>query len=195
MPFDSNEVITLIPHPSTPADGWNVSALAARSADGNLHLRYVLQGALDGMRLPAPISRGRGDRLWEHTCAEAFVAAEGTSAYVELNFSPSREWAAYAFTAYRAGASLAATGLEPRIIVRRTRDTIALDALVALADLSCSYRDALLRVGLSVVIEATDGQLSYWALNHPSTRPDFHNSDGFALRLEPPRGANRGSPA
>ena len=192
--IDSHEVIALSPHPSTPEDAWAVSALAERSGD-DLRLRYVLHGALDGLRLPPPGALRRGDRLWEHTCAEAFVATEGTSAYVELNFSPAREWAAYAFTAYREGGPLAASGLEPRIVVRRERDTLALDVLVALADLSCSYRDAVLRVGLSVVVEATNGRLSYWALHHPRAQPDFHDPDGFALRLEPPRDADRESPA
>ena len=192
-------MIALTPHPSTPENAWTVSALAERTADDDLRLRYVLHGPLDAIRLPPPGPLRRADRLWEHTCAEAFVAAAGTAAYVELNFSPSREWAAYAFTAYRAAGPLAATALEPRIVVRRERDTVALDVLVALADLSCSYRDAVLRVGLSVVVAATDGRLSYWALHHPSPRPDFHHPDGFTLRLEPPRTTDvdrgdRGSP-
>jgi hypothetical protein len=189
------EVIALSPHPSTPEDAWDVSALAERTSTNELRLRYVLHGALGGMRLPPPGALRRGDRLWEHTCAEAFVAAEGVAAehvstYVEFNFSPSREWAAYAFTAYRQGGPLAASRLEPRIVVRREHDTIALDVLVALADLSSSYDDAVLRVGLSVVVEATNGRLSYWALHHPSAQPDFHHPDGFVLRFAPPDAAD-----
>jgi hypothetical protein len=42
-----------------------------------------------------------------------------------------------------------------------------------------------LRVGLSAVIEASDG-FSYWALRHRADKPDFHDADGFALLLEPP---------
>jgi hypothetical protein len=38
-------------------------------------------------------------------------------------------------------------------------------------------------VGLSAVIEAADGALSYWALRHPAGRPDFHHPDCFALDL------------
>jgi len=36
---------------------------------------------------------------------------------------------------------------------------------------------------LSAVIEATDGSLSYWALEHPADKPDFHHPDSFALEL------------
>jgi len=189
-------MIALTPHPSTPGETWHVAALAERTADGDLRLRYALRGALDAIRLPPSGPIRPGVRLWEHTCAEAFIAAEGTPAYLELNFSPSREWAAYGFTAYRQDMRLAPSQREPQIVVRREPDAITLDVLVALADLSGgSYRDAALRVGLSVVVEATDGRLSYWALHHPSDRPDFHHPDGFTLRLAPPRpaGAERGS--
>jgi hypothetical protein len=38
-------------------------------------------------------------------------------------------------------------------------------------------------MALSAVIEATDGTLSYWALAHPSDKPDFHHPDSFVLEL------------
>ena len=36
---------------------------------------------------------------------------------------------------------------------------------------------------LSAVIETTDGAMSYWALAHPSAKPDFHHPDSFVLDL------------
>jgi hypothetical protein len=39
------------------------------------------------------------------------------------------------------------------------------------------------RLGLSAVIEAVDGAMSYWALAHPSAKPDFHHPDSFVLDL------------
>jgi hypothetical protein len=183
-------MIPLSPHSSTAQNAWDVSALASRTGAGELRLRYVVHGAIEGIRLAPADSVHRGDRLWEHTCAEAFVAVEGASGYVELNFSPAREWAAYVFTAYRKGAPLAATSLEPRIVVRRERGAVELDVLVTLADLSPAYRDATLRIGLAMVVEATDGRLTYWALRHPKAQPDFHHADGFVLRLTPSRAAD-----
>ena len=172
------------PHPSTPETAWTVSALAERTAAHDLRLRYLVEGALDRLRIPPPGDVRRGDRLWEHTCAEAFVRADGAAAYVELNVAPSREWAAYVFTAYREGGRLASSRLAPRIAVRRDRATLGLDVGVALADLTPTYADAVLQVGLTVVTESTDGRLAYWALRHPRARPDFHHADAFALRLE-----------
>ena len=42
------------------------------------------------------------------------------------------------------------------------------------------------RLGLTAVVEAADGSLSYWALHHPAARADFHNGGGFALGIEVP---------
>jgi hypothetical protein len=39
------------------------------------------------------------------------------------------------------------------------------------------------RVGLSAVIEETGGRKSYFALAHPSGKPDFHDSRGFVLEV------------
>jgi hypothetical protein len=33
------------------------------------------------------------------------------------------------------------------------------------------------------VIEDDQGRISYWALAHPASKPDFHHRDGFALVL------------
>jgi hypothetical protein len=180
-------MIALSQHPATPPEAWQVAALAERTAVGDLRLRWALRGALDGIRVPASGLVRRGDRLWEHTCAEAFVAAEGSPAYVELNVSPSSEWAAYGFAAYRAAAPLATSRITPRIVVEREDDAIAVEASVALDALDDAYRDAALRVGLTMVVEAVDGRLSYWALAHPRALPDFHHTDGFTLRLAAPR--------
>ncbi|MGH7896132.1 MAG: DOMON-like domain-containing protein [Candidatus Binatia bacterium] len=181
-------MIPLVPHPSTPERVWRVAARAERRAGGELRLRYELEGALAGVRIPRPGALRRGEELWRHTCFEVFLAAEDKPGYVELDFSPSREWAAYAFVRYRAGGALTDSRLVPQVVVRRESDVLAVDVLVALEDLTVSYRDAVLRVGLSAVVESKAGRCSYWALRHPGLKPDFHHEEAFALRLEAPRG-------
>jgi hypothetical protein len=40
------------------------------------------------------------------------------------------------------------------------------------------------QLGLSAVLEETDGTRSFWALAHPDERkPDFHHPDCFAAQL------------
>ena len=85
---------------------------------------------------------------------------------------------------YRDGGLLADDKLNPGITVRTTAEKLELDAQVRLGQLSPTYLDARLSLGLSAVIEDDSGTLSYWALRHPSARPDFHHPDSFALELD-----------
>jgi hypothetical protein len=45
--------------------------------------------------------------------------------------------------------------------------------------------DRAWRIGLSAVIEDTNGEISYWALAHPPGKPDFHHANGFAYEISP----------
>lgn len=146
------------------------------------------------VRIPPPTAdAGRSDRLWAHTCFEAFVAMPGSPRYLELNFSPSGRWAAYCFDSYRQGMA-PALDLAPRIAVRRSESGLELHAEVQLGG-SCAWLDpgpepsdrSRLRLALSTVVEDREGRLSYWALRHPPGRPDFHHPESFSLVLELPR--------
>ena len=162
---------------------------AARTLEGwvclvdehRLSVGFTLQGDLDRLAIPGPGAPQRTDRLWEHTCFEAFLAVPGEDTYWELNLSPGTEWAAYRFPRYREG-GVPAPGLEPRIAVQRSPQRLDLQATAALDGLDTGRG---LQIGLSAVIESRDGQLSYWALRHGPGRPDFHHRAGFALELRP----------
>jgi hypothetical protein len=43
--------------------------------------------------------------------------------------------------------------------------------------------DAQWELGLSAVLEEKDGTKTYWALAHPSEKPDFHAPGCFVARL------------
>ena len=159
------------------------------SGGRRLSLRYRLEGDLDRLELPAPRASAAADGLWRHTCFEAFLKAGDANAYVELNFSPSTEWAIYAFDDYRSGTQPRAPRRPPAIASRRTGDVFELDATVDFEGLFTESPGAAgLRLALSAVLEDRQGQLSYWALAHPSERADFHHPESFALQL-PPLGA------
>jgi hypothetical protein len=155
-------------------------------APGSMELNYSLAGTLSDLTIPFSRRVRRADRLWEHTCFEAFVRADGDGAYYEFNFSPSGEWAAYLFRSYRDGGPVDDDGLSPEIVVRREAGKIEIDAVIHLDRLPALRPGSLLRMGLSAVIEENDGKLSYWALNHPTDKPDFHHPDSFALEFALP---------
>ncbi|HZO80545.1 MAG TPA: DOMON-like domain-containing protein [Candidatus Binataceae bacterium] len=148
-------------------------------------MTFRLDGDLARIRLPSPVAPRIGMELWRRTCFEAFVAAAGESAYHEFNFAPSCEWAAYAYRNYRDRSSISNATSQPYITIRSAPGSFELDAVVRLDFLRLTHPHAFLRVGLSAVIETTDG-ISYWALRHWGERPDFHDPRGFALLLEPP---------
>jgi hypothetical protein len=153
------------------------------TAGNLLGLRYVLTGAIDRLRIPPLRPSERTDELWRHTCFEAFIAIEGEAGYDELNFSPSTEWAVYHFNRYRFGMACA-TDVEARdIAVRSEPSRLQLEVSVPLEKLAATAGGRALQLALAAVVEAKDGTLSYWALRHPSGKPDFHHRDGFAITL------------
>jgi hypothetical protein len=150
------------------------------SAPGDiLTLAFVLECDLSRLRIPESRPPRRAGGLWRHTCFEVFVSNESGPGYREFNFSPSGEWAAYTFRGYRDGGELEVE-LAPGIVVRQTVSRLVLDATICRGGLPSGRP---LRLGLSAVVEDTDGVLSYWALRHPPGKPDFHHSDAFALQL------------
>ena len=161
-----------------------IDAAVCRAADGALAITYVLEGDLDRIRVPLPGESHMADRLWQHTCCEAFIRRAGSPAYHEFNFAPSGEWAAYAFERYRERAPrLLDDALHPQLTVRATPRKLELDAVIRLPRLSPAHASAKLALALSAVVEELDGRLSYWALWHPAGKPDFHHPDAFALEL------------
>lgn len=162
-------------HPHARCDA--VAAVTADLAiDGDvLVVAFRIVGAIARLRIPnAPLDP---DRLWAHTCGELFVMPADGSAYIEHNFSPNGQVARFEFSGYRervpasvhAAASVSATHDER---------TLVLDARAPLPPGLVAAR-----VALTAVVEDEHGALSYWALRHPSERPDFHHPGGFALSL------------
>ena len=173
----------LICHPQTPSRGTRSVEVRLLEVNDSLKVTYTIAG-LARLRVPEPRRPCPANRLWEHTCCELFVKVRDTTEYHELNFSPSSEWAAYAFENYREGARAANDMPDPEISLRRAPDALELDARINLGRLSPAYSNAKLAIALAAVIEDDDGTLSYWALVHPPGRPDFHHPDAFALKLD-----------
>jgi hypothetical protein len=160
-----------------------IDATLAWKGANALVVSYRLNADISQLRIPAPAGSSRVDGLWQHTCFEAFVRVKDSPAYFEFNFSPSGEWAAYGFRAYRDGGRLDDAVSAPEISVQKFFNQLKLAATIRLAQFLLVQPGMLLRLGLSAVVEASDGTLSYWALNHPAAKPDFHHPDSFALEL------------
>lgn len=172
-------------HPDSRSDAVAaIVADAARTRPAGLVLRYELRGDPAKIVMPRTTAPVRRDELWRHTCFEAFVRPHGSNAYVEFNFSPSTEWAAYGFDGYRAGMKALDSLQALRIEVDADAACCALAVTLDLAGILPGQ--SAWCVGLSAVIEEAGGRKSWWALAHPPGKPDFHHADCFAMMLPAP---------
>jgi hypothetical protein len=164
---------TLVPHPATPDGPVRAMSVEIARHGRSLALRFLVAGDPDRMVWPPAAEAGRADGLWKHTCFEAFVSTD--DGYREYNLSPSGQWASYRFRAYREGmAEAPETGTVVGLVIGPGQ--VALEARIELPP-------GAGRLALSAVIEADDGAIAYWALAHPSAKPDFHHPDSFVLDL------------
>ena len=171
-------------HASTPNDAVRSLGVRVRAEKPDiLVFHYSLAADMSRVRVPPSGVGGPADALWKHTCFEAFVAPADGPGYHEFNFSPSRDWAIYRFSAYREGMSPAEVARAPEISVRRADDGLELHSAVRLAHIADLSDARHLRIALAAVIEDENGKLSYWGLRHPPGKPDFHHPNGFALKV------------
>jgi hypothetical protein len=159
-----------------------IEVVVVRSRAG-LTLRYIVTGTIGDLRMPPVATPGRADRLWEHTCFEVFLAPAPLASYYEFNFASSRQWAGYRFNSHRRGRTDITEVKAPDIAVQSGAERYQLEAAVELDRVAGLPNDAMWLMGLSVVIEETNGVLSYWALTHPPGKADFHHADCFAHQL------------
>ena len=168
--------LRLTRHPDFPcAAVTEITVDVARLHRSVLQLTYFVSGDIGAIRMPVATQAARADELWKHTCFEAFVA-DGDG-YFEFNLAPSTQWAVYHFNAYRAGMTITDVA-APSIETRREDERFELHTAIALPERSG-------RLGLSAVIEESNGEKSYWALAHAPGRPDFHHADTFAADVPP----------
>ena len=179
---EDHNMAQLIPYlKDTHTDRFTLEALSHRIDANELLLEYILRGPIENIRFPkVSLQEARRDELWKQTCFEAFLSEslETSSPYREINCSPNGDWNAYSFSSYRQDMS-------------RTNDT-----QVVLVHREISDNEALFRVqvqsefllsakylGITAVIEFSDGSKSYFALKHTGSQADFHRQDSFVISL------------
>lgn len=178
------ERFELVCHPDTPTS--HVAWVHAFVGPGSEPDERVIQFHVHSdhpILLPPPGECVRADNLWKATCFELFLRPPGAESYLEFNFSPSSDWAAYRFDRYREGRRDLEVTFDPEIWVSAGDGRyVSLDIDV---DVS-SAKSGPTAMGLSAVIEEVDGTKSYWALAHAPGPPDFHNPACFTATLPPP---------
>lgn len=175
--------VRLAAHPANPVRfHQRIECTLAHAADGGLQIDYAIHGLNLDLRVPTPHAPAPADALWRTTCCELFVGPAGQSDYREFNFSPSGQWAVYDFLDYRERKPGSPDCHSPALQFERGEDLLKLSARLPHTSLPPVAKHGTLRIALSVVLEANDGSLGYWALAHAAGKPDFHRA-GFMLCL------------
>ncbi|QDP18482.1 hypothetical protein [Sphingomonas xanthus] len=165
----------LFRHPDTPPGALRqVEADLVRTGQGAI-ATFRLIGDIAKVKRPTPVTPARADDLWCTTCFELFIAGEG-QAYREYNFSPSGQWAAYCFTAYREGMAQA----DAAVAIENSRSATMFEQAVTIrADIPNPAW-----VGLTAVVEEDDGIIRYWSTGFAPGKPDFHAPEVRNLLLD-----------
>jgi hypothetical protein len=177
----------LLPHAPGPGAAATDITVALRDTTGDaLQLHFRMRGARAVESLKPAMTGGRRDGIWRHTCCELFVLPAGGTGYREFNFSPHGAWAAYDFSAYRAGMQAAALQRDPvlQLTVGDGEWTLAVSLVRKDLCLNTCPPRARLQLGLCAVIEPPGGALAYWALRHPAAAPDFHHRDAMVVEWD-----------
>jgi hypothetical protein len=167
IPFESNKSI-----PITISSELN-------QTKESFFLSFKIEGSLSlvdwGTGIP---EHSRAIRLWEKTCFEFFIKNEKNS-YMEFNFSPDFEWNAFYFI--KKGDALKEY-LEMKL---ETFDILMAENIVMIiCEIKKEYFpphffDGEITAGISSVIKEKSNNLSYWALSHKDTKPNFHDFSSY----------------
>ncbi len=179
-----DNMLKLLCHPESSGSlVGSIEVNMGLEGDGRLWIRYYTPCPLDSVETLAPADPVHTDGLWKSTCFELFMRKAGEEAYLEFNFAPSGQWAAYHFESYRDGMRPITLPRVPAITLDAGDGYLSVEASL---DLPSEYSSDAWEAGVSVVIEETDGTKSFWALKHPPGKPDFHHKSCFAAKLLPP---------
>jgi hypothetical protein len=174
----------LIPYDSLSAPQTEVQIELNVTAE-SLYVSYRIQRGLELIDLGSPTPhKERVMKLWEKTCFEFFIKNEKDS-YVEFNFSPNFEWNCFYFP--KKGEPLTEW---TRMNRPSTEILLSMDHYFLVAEIrkelmppgffdETTLGERALSVGLSTVIKDKSGIISYWALSHHDTRPNFHDFRSF----------------
>ena len=183
-PVMVRQVCRLHPFESDPQPSLRMVAEVLWLETGLLELTFNLQAnpesdALKNLKASTgrESSEERQDNLWMHTCFEAFFAKPDSEQYWELNVAPSGHWNLYQFDAYRSGGREEPAAVTPTTTWKQNERECCCSITLNLASWCTEAR--LPELAITAVLETKAGEISYWALQHPGDRPDFHDRRSF----------------
>ena len=147
-----------------------------------LSMRLNLIGNRADLLLPSPaVTPLRKDNLWQTTCFELFLAEEDHANYWEFNLSPAGHWNVYSFADYRQNMQEEAAYNRLPFTIDTSHEKFSTAVEIPLANIIATEKP--LEAAVCAVIQHRNKALSYWALTHYGTQPDFHRRESFTIKL------------
>lgn len=146
-----------------------------------LEITYQVSGGSLAIVPEPAVTPTRQYELWEHTCCELFLKPQNGTQYWEFNLSPARHWNVFRFPDYRQDIAEEMAFDSLPFAVERDEDVLQVYLKVDLNKIIAPEQN--LKIGVTTVVEDRDKRLSYWALTHPASQPDFHHRDSFTINL------------
>lgn len=178
------QLFHLLPFPQQPAPDIQILGSVTRLGD-HFSLSYQVTGQWNVLELPSSSEHpGRKHELWQTTCFEFFLGRIDSAQYWEFNLSPSGDWNVYRFHDYRQGMQeeLAIVALPYQIATHPAAIQLGLSL-----DLSALIQpEQPIQIAITAVMKTNNKPnefISYWALAHTVSQPDFHQRNSFILSL------------
>ena len=169
---------TLIPYDLTTPPHITIET-ELNTTESSVFISYKVSGELAGIDLGhGEPNHSRVIKLWEKTCFELFLKTKEDS-YIEFNFSPEFEWNCFYFQ--KKGDTLVEYARYDSV---KTDILLSLDVFHLIVELDKSkfpdgFFHGQVNAGITSVIKEKNGKITYWALSHHDTRPNFHDFRSF----------------
>lgn len=159
-------------------------------------LSFKLSGELHEIDLlDQPLAKPKkSHELWKNTCFEWFLKPHSGTTYWEFNASPMGEWNFYELEDYRKNLKESSLLPEPKInagFIPQSKTHMDHYSYTLECSLE-SYHPQLiagqetLHMAITSVIKWKSGSISYYSLQHPKEKPDFHSKKGFVIPISYP---------
>lgn len=122
--------------------------------------------------------------LWEKTCFELFIKNQ-FGHYIEFNFSPTFEWNCFYFEKRGVALSEWKNMTRPKTDILLSLDHFFQFNAIKKSLFPPGFFDSsnLLHAGMTAVIKDKNKAMTYWALAHVESRPNFHHPDSFKYKF------------
>lgn len=175
---------SLIPHAFLPAPDITIETELNLNSE-SVYISYRIKKNLPLIDLGSSTpNKARRVSLWEKTCFELFIKNKNDQ-YIEFNFSPNFEWNCFYFN--KKGDALKEWEQMPRpetdILLSSEHFFLFVDIRKEFFPKGFFEIGSELSAGITSVIKDTSGSMSYWALSHADTRPNFHHFDSFKYKF------------